>query len=93
MTTKNKIKVLTKTEIYNKLDENSKRLMDLLDQIRYNYKNGGVPMVLLDEFTNHCQNHIRPMYRPGGIYYVPTKHKGLRLDNIEDLEEKGNNVN
>jgi len=93
MTTKNKINVLTKTEIYNKLDENSKRTMDLLNQIRSNHKNGCIPRVLLDEFTNHFDNHIRPMYRPGGIYHVPTKHKGLRLDNVEYFEEKGQNVN
>lgn len=93
MTTNKKIKVLTKTEIYNKLDENTKRLMNLSDQIRYHCENGGVPVVLLDEFKDHCQNHILPMYRPGGIYHVPTKHKGLRLDNIEYLEGKGQNVN
>ncbi len=88
MTTNNKVKMLTKTEMYNKMDDNSKRMMDLLDQLHYHYKNGGVPMVLLDEFTNHFDNHILPLYRPGGIHHIPTKHKGLRLDNIEDLEEK-----
>jgi len=93
MTTNNKIKMLTKTEIYNKMDENTKKLMGLLDQIGYHYKNGGVPMVLLDEFQNHFRKNILPRYRPGGIYHVPRKHKGLRLDNVEDLEEKGQNVN
>ena len=93
MTTNKKIKVLTKTEIYNKLDENSKRTMYLLDQIRCNHKNGCIPRVLLDEFTNHFDNHILPMYCPGGIYHFPKKHKGLRLDNIEYLEGKGQNVN
>ena len=68
--------MLTKTEVYNKMDDNSKRMMDLLD-----------------EFGKHVENHILPMYRPGGIYHVPRKHKGLRLDNIEDLEGKGQNVN
>ena len=68
--------MLTKTEVYNKMDDNSKRMMDLLD-----------------EFGKHVENHILPMYRPGGIYHVPTKHKGLRLDNIEYLEGKGQNVN
>ena len=93
MTTNNKIKMLTKTEIYNKMDDNSKRTMDILDQLHYHYKNGGVPMVLLDEFTNHFDNHISPSYRPGGINHIPKERRGLRLDNIEDLEEKGQNVN
>jgi hypothetical protein len=92
MTTNNKVKMLTKTEVYNKMDDNSKRMTDILDQIRHNYENGGVPMVLLDEFRT-CVDNILPLYRPGGIYHVPRKHKGLRLDNIEDLEGKGQNVN
>lgn len=75
------------------MDENTKKLMVLLDQIRYNYDTGGVPVVLLDEFTNHFDNHISPSYRPGGIYHIPKERRGLRLDNIEDLEEKGQNVN
>ena len=93
MTTNNKVKMLTKTEVYNKMDDNSKRMMDILAQIRFNIQNGCIPMVLLDEFKNHFDNHILPMYCPGGIYHVPTKHKGLRLDNIEYLEGKGQNVN
>ena len=76
MTTNNKVKMLTKTEVYNKMDDNSKRMMDLLD-----------------EFGKHVENHILPMYRPGGIYHIPKERRGLRLDNIEDLEEKGQNVN
>ena len=76
MITNNKVKMLTKTEVYNKMDDNSKRMMDLLD-----------------EFGKHLKNHILPLYQPGGIYHVPTKHKGLRVDNVVDLEEKGQNVN
>jgi hypothetical protein len=75
------------------MDENTKKLMVLLDQIRYNYDTGGVPVVLLDEFINHFDNHISPSYRPGGINHIPKERRGLRLDNIEDLEGKGQNVN
>jgi len=92
MTKNKKIKMLTETEIYNKMDDNSRRMMDILDQIRYHRKHGGSSMVLLDEFRT-CVDKMLTLYQPGGIYHVPTRHKGLRLDNIEDLEEKGKNVN
>jgi hypothetical protein len=91
MTTNKKIKMLTKTEVYNKMDDNSKRMMDIPAEIRYHIQNGRSITVLLAEFQT-CIDKIKPLYQPGGIYHVPTKHKGLRLDNIEDLEEKGKNV-
>ena len=50
-------------------------------------------IVLLGEFDDYYHNKFLPLYGPGGIYHVPRKHKGLRLDNVEDLEEKGQNVN
>ena len=50
-------------------------------------------IILLGEFDDYYHNKFLPLYGPGGIYHVPRKHKGLRLDNVEDLEEKGQNVN
>jgi hypothetical protein len=49
--------------------------------------------VLMEEVKDYLDNHYPRLYSPGGIYHVPTKHKGLRLDNIEYLEGKGQNVN
>ena len=92
MTTNNKVKMLTKTEVYNKMDDNSKRMMDILAQIRFNIQNGASITVLLAEFRT-CMDKKLPLYQPGGIYHIPKERRGLRLDNIEYLEGKGQNVN
>ena len=50
-------------------------------------------IILVGEFDDYYHNEFLPLYGPGGIYHVPGKHKGLRLDNVEYFEEKGQNVN
>ncbi len=49
--------------------------------------------VLMEQVKDYLDNHYLRLYSPGGIYHIPKKRRGLRLDNIEDLEEKGQNVN
>lgn len=78
---------------YTNVNEKIEGLTVILNKIKPHIKTGSVPIVLFNEFQDYLRHHIRPMYSPGGIYYFERKHKGLRLDNIEDLEEKGHNVN
>ena len=44
-------------------------------------------------FDDYYYNEFLPLYGPGGIHHIPKERRGLRVDNIEDLEEKGQNVN
>ena len=49
--------------------------------------------VLMEQVKDYLDNHYPRLYSPGGIYHIPKERRGLRLDNIESLEEKGQNVN
>ena len=49
--------------------------------------------VLMEQVKDYLDNHYSRLYSPGGIYHIPKERRGLRLDKIEDLEEKGQNVN
>lgn len=49
--------------------------------------------VLMEQVKDYLDNHYPRLYSPGGIYHIPKERRGLRVDNVVDLEEKGQNVN
>ena len=40
-------------------------------------------MILTEQIHEYYHNEFLPLFGPGGMYHIPKKNKGLRVDDVD----------